>query len=210
MILLKILEHDLHRSKRQNAVPLFLETPAKPQFLPAIVSSSRGLFLVSRKLTSESKIRTGIFKYDSDRLDEIIGSMFRSAYELSKLEKWNNEFAKPEEAFAYIQTISGTQSQPHICLVPDSWPRTKLLKWAGKDNISESQIISGGITNSNKSVIPKYKSICKILPTNVDFPIFLSRPDFVGLYTQIAGGSSSILLHNIKNGIAFNTYGLHK
>lgn len=190
MILVKILDHDLHRSRKGvDAIPLWLETPAKAAFLPAVVSSSRGSFLVSRKLTKDEKIRSGVFSYDSDRLDEAIGNMMSAAHALSVKEGWKNVFcgkSAAASAFSYIQESSGMKSQPHACLVPEIWSDGEVQKFMGKD--------------LDSSV---YCKICRVYLCKVPFPVMLSRPDFVGMYTQFVGGKSSIILHNIKNGIAF-------
>jgi len=191
LILLKILDHDLHRSKKGlDAVPLWMETPAKKGFLPAVVSSSRSnKFLVSRKLTKDDRIRSGVFTHDSDRIDDVIGDMASAAYALSLTEKWPNVFSgktAATKAFAYVQSAAGVSSQPHACLVPDSWTPEALSKSMGGDTDS-------GV----------YRKICRVYPCKVSFPVFLSRPDFVGMYTQFVGGRSSIVLHNVKNGFAF-------
>jgi len=164
-----------------------METPARPSFLPAVVSSSQGKFLISRKLTRDGKLRSGVFKYDSDRLDEIIESMIQTCYDLSLDEAWPNIFTgkKPiHQAFDYIQTNTGVASQPHICLIPAG--KTDFQKLAGKDLVD-------GV----------FKKVCRIQPSKVPFPVMFSRPDFVGMYTQFVGGRSSLLLHNVKNGLAF-------
>jgi len=190
MILLKILDHDLHRARRGvEAVPLIMETPARPNFLPAVVSSSQGKFLVSRKLTKDSKLRSGVFKYDSDRLDDLIGEMFEACYALSRDEGWPNIFSEKRPlhaAFDYVQKNAGMASQPHLCLVPAGKPVSVIQKLAGKD------LVDG-----------LFKKVCRIQPCKVPFPVVCSRPDFVGMYTQFMGGRSSIILHNVKNGMAF-------
>jgi len=191
MILLHLLDHDLHRSRRTDAAPLMLETPAKRSFVPAIVSGS-GMdfqdrcFLVARKLTQESKLRSGVFRYDSDRIDEILGHLMIAALGLSYDEGWPNIFPESKgikQAFNYVQNSCGLKSQPHLCLVPENTSYPKIM---GKDLVD-------GV----------YNKICRTMPSKVPFPVFCSRPDFVGMYTQFMGGRSSILLHNIKNGLAF-------
>ena len=202
MILLRILDHDLHKTRRGvDATPLWLEVPARPEFLPAIVSLSSAKFGISRKLTKDGKIRSGIFKYDSDRLDEIIPDLLTAAYGLSVEEKWNNIHSSAAAAFKWVQEKSGTTTQPHICLVPTKWTPAKLQKWAGKDNLLTG--VSAAKPDGTQEAATSYQKVCRIQPANVPFPAFFSRPDFVGMYTQIMGGKSSIVLHNVKNGIAF-------
>jgi hypothetical protein len=179
-------------------VPLWIETPANPGFLPAIVSLSSPKFGVTNKLVNGS-IRSGVFSYDSDRLDEMIPLMLDSAYKLSESQSWPNCFNKPIDAFTYIQEQSGMTVHPHIVLVPISWSDSKLKKWGG-DYISEST------NNIEKSVgiTPLiYNKICRVVRSNITMPVFFSRPDFVGMYTQFIGGKSSIILHNVRNGLAF-------
>jgi hypothetical protein len=189
MILLQILEHDLHRQRRGlEAVPLLIEIPARPEFLPALVSNSIGKFIISRKLTKENRIRTGVFPYNSDKIDDIISNMIHSAYRLSIEEKWPNVFRgkkAPEDAFNYIKSNS-VPMQPHVCLIPLEWTEFKQKKFFGC--VLERQ---------------KYQKYCRIVPIKTNIPTFLSRPDMVGMYTQFMGGKSSILLHNIKLGMSF-------
>ena len=206
MILLRFLDHDLHRT-RQNvqAVPLWIETPAKPSFLPAIISGSgmdkpEKRFLVSRKLTQDGKLRSGVFKYDSDRIDEINGYMLSAAYDLSIKEDWPNIFRGKNQlkgAFDYIQRGFGAISQPHLCLIPEgqgqeSDPVKSVKKKVGMLSAMGKDLEDG-----------VYRKCCRVTPCKVAFPVFCSRPDFVGMYTQFVGGRSSIILHNVKNSLAF-------
>ncbi len=195
MILLRLLEHDLHRSRNLDASPLWIETPSKPSHLPAVISGSgmdipERRFLVSRKLTKDGLLRSGTFKYDSDRVDEVIGYMMQSAYDLSVTENWPNVFRGKDQlkhAFGYIQKSIGLASQPHLCLLPEeSKALAVFTKAAGKDFVDRV-----------------YRKVCSTTPSKVAFPVFCSRPDFVGMYTQLVGGRSSILLHNVRNGLAF-------
>ena len=187
MILLKILDHDLHRSRTGSAIPFMLEIPGKPEFLPAIVSSTRAeKFLVSKRMTDDGRIRTGVFSHSQDTIDSVISNMVSTAYDLSVSEKWNNIFHTPAECFRAISDSSGSKSQPHACLVPSSWKPSAVSKFFGK-SLSEG----------------RFMKVCRVFPCDVPFPVFLSRPDFVGLYTQLAGGMSSIILHNVKEGMAF-------
>lgn len=189
MLTLKILENDLHRSKRETANPLIVEIPARPEFLPALVSNSVGEFLVARKMTGDGKIRTGVFRHDPEKIDQIIPKMLKAALDLSVAEQWPNVFGPTEfkKAFVYVKAESFMPAQPHVCLVPSAWDRDKLAK-AMKTSVDA----------------PKYQRYCRIVPIDIPFSVFLSKPDMVGLYTHfLNGGSSSILLHNVKKGMAF-------
>jgi len=190
VILLKLLDHDLHRSKKGlDAIPLWLETPAKPGFLPAVVSSSRGQFLVSKKLTKDGRLRSGVFEHDSDRIDEVIERMVSAAYSLSRDEKWGNVFSgrsAARSAFSYVQSSSGTSTQPHLCLIPDSLTPEAVASLMGDG-------LNAGV----------FQKVCRVHACKVPLPTFFSRPDFVGMYTQFVGGRSSIVLHNVRNGLAF-------
>lgn len=190
MLILRILEHDLHRSKQgQKATPLILYTPAQPNFLPAVVSSARpDKFLVVRKM-KDNQLGSGVFNYGSENLDELLGPMFDKAYELSKSEGWSNIFSgrgRLKKSIEYIQETSGYKIQPHCCLLPGDWSESKIIKFLGKKYDGK-----------------KYDGFCHVNLANVSRPIFLSQPAMVGLYTQFLGGSSSIFLHNVKLGIAF-------
>jgi hypothetical protein len=112
--------------------------------------------------------------------------MMSAAYELSVAENWPNIFKgkdRMKSAFDFIQQSYGATSQPHLCLIPEGLSFSKPM---GKDLVD-------GV----------YRKICRVTPCKVPFPVFCSRPDFVGMYTQFMGGRSSIILHNIKNSLAF-------
>jgi hypothetical protein len=193
MIILRILDHDLHTSKPGfNALPLYLEIPARQEFLPAVISASRGNFIISRSLTKDGYIRTGVFNYDSDRIDDVISDMMDVACDLSCKEKWPNVFygkTAPKQAFERIKK-EGTIGQPHVCLVPESWTVSQASKYFGSRNFD--------------SKLWKYKKYCRVVPCKIRIPTFCSRPDMVGMYTQFLGSNgSSIILHNIKRGLAF-------
>lgn len=197
MILLRLLEHDLHRARKHaDAHPMWIETPAKPEFLPAVVSLSTPRFAASRKLV-EGRIRSGVFGYDPDRLDEVIPDLLQAAYDLSEAEGFPNRFADAASAFAHVQRQSGTKAQPHAVLVPSSWTDAALKKWAG-DSLSGSSAV--GKDGSTSLVFNK---TCRVFRSAFELPVFFSRPDFVGLYTQFVGGRTSIVLHNVRNGLAF-------
>lgn len=189
MILLQLLDHDLHHSRQKDQVLLWIETPAKPGFVPAVVSGSTGRFLVCRKLTKDKKLRSGVFTYDSDRLDDLLGDLVTAAYNLSLTENWPNVFHGKDRfpsAFDFIRKSFGMSTQPHVALIPAGQSRASFSKLAGKDLVDDL-----------------YRKVCRVIPCKVPFPVLFSRPDFVGMYTQFLGGRSSIALHNIKNGLAF-------
>lgn len=192
MILLKILEHDLHRPRiGMSALPCMIEVPALPGFVPAVVSNSRGSFIVSRKLTNDNRIRVGIFEHDSEKVDQLITGMFKAALSLSLEEKYDNIFFgvnAAKLALTYVGNRSGMPgAQPHVCLTPLSWDNDKIVGFFGSKYLDNN----------------KYCGYCNIVPANVEHPTFLSRPDMVGMYTQFLGGGSGVLLHNVKFGIAF-------
>ena len=222
MILLRILEHDLHRSRSGTSIPYQIDVPAMIDFVPAVISSTRGKFLVSRKLTNgddviykpkgelpmlirggkiikkdidvSSKtlyIGVGVFSQESENADTLIGDMMSAAFKLSIEDNLGNVFSGKDRAskgFSYIQKSSGMVIQPHVCLMPADWTSDKKKRFFGTDHDDSSG---------------KYKKICRIVPCTVPFPVFLSRPDMVGLYTQFLGGGAAILIHNIALGMAF-------
>lgn len=201
MILLRILDHDLHRYKNGvDGTIMWIETPARAEFLPAVVSLSNPKFGISRKLT-QGMLRSGVFKYDQDRLDEVIPDLVKSAYDLSITEKWDNVYNTAASAFDGLQKKAGTEVQPHAVLVPNSWSDIKLERWLGKANVTRGKLAANPDGTRDAAIV--YRKICRVQRCGVEFPAFFSRPDFVGMYTQIMGGRSSILLHNVKNGIAF-------
>jgi len=191
MILYRILDRDIHKMKTGGAIPLMLETSALPEFVPAIVSGSRGQFLVVERLADGNKLRSGIFVYDSEKIDDVIPHMFSVAYELSVSREWQNVVtgrASIKRAFDYV--ADQFQGQPHVCLIPDSWDSTKIRKTFGVKNLSHNDL--------------KYEKHCRLMYAKVPFPIFLSRPDMVGMHTQFVGtGKSSIILHNVMRGMSF-------
>lgn len=191
-LLLRLLDHDLHRARAGvQASPLILETPAKPTFVPAIVSTmDPGRFLISRRLTREGRIRSGVFSQDPDRCDDLVGPLVKAAYALSVEDSFPNRFGKAGEAFDYIQEQSGAKAHPHICLVPAGWIGDEVDSFFGQGDMSDSNV-------------DIYRRICRVIPADVEFPVFFSRPDFVGMYTQFLGGKASLVLHNVRNGIAF-------
>lgn len=206
MILLRILEHDLHRSRQGDAVPLCVGVPAKPEFLPAIVTNSKGKFvaidhlgpskglkgLIPNVPWDDNSIYGLVFSWDPDRIDDVVGDMCSAAYELSVSKQWGNVFSgrsAARRAFDYISSSSGLAGQPHVCLVPEGWSSPKIRRFFGQANLDAQQ--------------RKYRRYCRIVPSKTGIPVFLSRPDFVGMYTQFMGGSSSIVLHNVCLGMSF-------
>lgn len=196
MILLKILEHDLHFSRKgrisETAIPLMIEVPVpKTEVLqPFIISGASGKFLVSRTITNETRVKVGVFQYDPDRIDEIIGSIFESVLKLSREEKWKNLFKgrddSAEQAFLYVKSQSGSGAQPHACLIPKSMTPSEVTKFFGKKNLDDNSI--------------KYRKICRVIPAPIPYPVFCSRPDMTGMITQFVGGRFGIILHNVRMG----------
>jgi hypothetical protein len=191
MILHSILENDIHRSKvGSKAVPLWLEEPVPANCVPALVSGSRGNFLVSRKLTNDGRIRVGIFDQDPDRSDDLVGPAFEAALSLSRAENWPNIFKGPSaisSAFDYVKKSCPAPGQPHVCVYPREWEPKVVKKAFGMP----------------WSPVAKYKGYCRLVPGPVNIPVMLSRPDMVGKVSQIVGGKMSIVLHNVKLGMAF-------
>lgn len=201
MILLKILDHDLHRYRRGvDGTVMWIETPAKPSFLPAVVSLSTPRFAVSRKLT-QGMLRSGVFRHDPDRLDDVIPDLVTAAYNLSVEEKWDNVHKTAKAAFDWLQKRAGTTAQPHMVLVPSSWTASRFERWAGKPNVTRGESVAR--PDGTRDAVTVYRKVCRVQTCPVPFPVFLSRPDYVGMYTQILGGRSSILLHNVRSGLAF-------
>jgi hypothetical protein len=225
MILSKVLEYDLHRSRVPGAIPQFVHMPAPPSFLPALISNSRGKFVVTRQLyfgnndryfipkNGSPEIRNGhglvldaptdekqlqqlylvsaVFSHDSDRIDDVVPDMFDAAYDLSVEDGMPNVFSGPKcamKAFSYVQKSSGMKIQPHVCLVPESWSPDEVSAFFGDGYDPEKR---------------RFHKYCRSIGSKVRRPVFLSRPDMVGLYTQFMGGGASIVLSNVRLGMAF-------
>jgi hypothetical protein len=194
MILMKLLENDLHRGKKGvDVTPYMIEVPARSDFVPAIVSSTRGKFLTSRKLTDENRIRVGVFECDSEKLDAVLPDLMDAAHRLSKQEGWDNVFVgdgSASHAFKHIRSHSELSGQPHVCLVPNEWETDGILAW---------------LKRRKWDPVMKYKKCCRIVTCNVNTPIFCSRPDYVGMITHFMGNPTGvgILLHNIRKSLAF-------
>lgn len=191
MILPKILYHDLHRSRKPETVALHVHVPVPPDWEknvgPAIVSSTRGKFLVARRLQKNGLLMSGVFEYDPDEIDSVIPDLFSTAFSLSSNETLGNIFETPSKCFDFISDQAGSDSYPHVCVIPSSWSMSKTKKVFGKDFDVASD---------------RYKK-CRIERSQINVPVFLSRPDFVGMYTQITGGMSSIAIHNVRFGMSF-------
>lgn len=200
MILHEILDQDLHRQKSGigvQAFPLMIEIPATKEFVPCVISTTRGKFIHSSKLTSDQKIRVGLFNFDENNEEDLINDMFVSAYSLSKSNEWENIFYNSTAlklGFDYIRHNSGLRDQPHVCLIPKDWSNADLL------NRFKSQLIEKEIRGEQVHI---YRKICKLIRCKIPFPVYLSKPDYVGIYTRFLGINSGILLHNIRRGIAF-------
>lgn len=186
MILDKILDHNYHRSKTEGALSLMVETPVIPQFFPMIVSDTSGNFIISRRIVENRFVRSGVFK-NPGSYDDYIKSLFDAAYDLSKSDKFKNIFTKPDLASRYITSESGFKSQPRVVLVPNEFTDYDLKRIFV--NLSHGSVIKYGQS--------------RLMRTNISRPTFLSRPDFVGLFTQFPENHASIILHNVKSGISF-------
>lgn len=194
MILTKVLENDFHRGK-PGIVPYMIEVPASADFLPAVVSNTRGDFLaVTKMVTGEDvpRIRVGIFEHEPEKIDLMIFPFVKVAFDLSKANKWENVFCgktSADSAFKYIRKQSALDNQPHACLVPIEWSTDKVLNFLRRKKLTVPEI--------------RFKKCCRVVSCNTPLPVFLSRPDYVGMMTYFAGGSFGIVLHNVRRGMAF-------
>ncbi len=222
MLILKIMDHDLHRSKDPKAVPRAVCTQVHPDSFPCIVSGSRGQFLVSSGPQKEGPgagmAMIPVFKHDSDKMDSLIGPMLEAAFRLSKGQSYRqfrrskkvvggkevdtsgdvdvkgsyaNSFSGPgaaKRAFEYVQKSSGFVVQPHVCLVPSSMKEPDLVAFFG---------------DGFDPVKRKFRDCCRVISHDVPMPVFLSRPDMVGMYTQFMAGGAALILHNVELGMAF-------
>lgn len=181
-----------------STLSFMIETPSLPNFIPAVVSTTRGNFIHVNKLYEGKKIRSGIFSHPHSRIDEMIGSIFLSCFELSEKMEYENIFSNPLDAFDHVKKSSGSEYQPHILLIPSTWDEDKLLYWS-TDNLTRKEVGDGEI-----NIFPyKFKDFCNIKYCSVHIPVFLSRPDFVGLYYSFTENLNSVVLHNIEFGMAF-------
>ncbi len=219
MLLTELMDHELHRSRGGEPIPLVLHVPVPKDCFPAIVSGTRGQFVVSTGLSKETGLAAvGIFPCDSDKLDSVLGPLLTAAYGLSKgsfhtrvvrkvqkvrgkpvsvptetkvVGTFENSFTGPDaarRAFAYVQKNSGLKAQPHSCLVPSAWDEKKTKSFFGKEYDPKKR---------------KFATCCRVISHDVPMPVFFSRPDMVGMYTQFMNGGAAIILHNVELGLAF-------
>ncbi len=185
-ILASILELDYHKTKNPDSRGLILETPARIEFLPAIISSTTASkFLTSTRLTSEGRIRSGIFK-SQENLDVYLVPLIDAAYKLSISQSWGNIFESDEPAVAYIKASADLDESPFTFLV------------------KSGHGISSGDTEGT-SVSKKYLG-ARLVEWDQNYSVVFSRPDLVGLLTQFSNSHASILLHNVRLGMAFVKY----
>jgi hypothetical protein len=205
-ILGKILGQDLHIRKNvaEKGRPLFIEVSMDKKFLPVVVSSTRwDKFITVNKVSKSGLIRVGIFDHDPDRIEDVLAPMFDHAFALSEELGSKNVFHDPLKAFNYIKKSCGEDGYPQFVLVPESMPNDKLNNVFGKDNVSIVDMTRG--TTSMKSYTSVFNKSCSIVPCKTNKIVFLSKSEYVGLQTQILGGLTGILLHNVKLGTAFVT-----
>lgn len=218
MLLTELLDHDLHRSRGGAPIPYMIEVPVPKEAFPVVVSGTRGQFIVARKSRPNDMAGVGVFDFDSEKLDSLIGPLVAAAHSLSEgslsdsTEKtvvrsfgkdapghravkvpgtFANSFSGPEaarRAFDYLRENSGLKAQPHACLVPDSWDEKKVSSFFGKEYDRGRR---------------KFRECCRVVSHDVPMPVFFSRPDMVGMYTQFMGGGAALLLHNVELGMAF-------
>jgi hypothetical protein len=218
MLLTELLDHDLHRSRGGTPIPLMLEVPVSKESFPAVVSGTRGKFLISKGPQESGLAGVGVFDCDSDKLDAVIGPMLSVAFGLSvggshtvlervkrrvrgkmvgvPIEKtvqgtFKNSFTgkgAAKKAFEYVQENSGLKFQPHACLVPTSWDEKAAKVFFGIEYDPGER---------------KFAKCCRVIFHDVPMPVFFSRPDMVGMYTQFMNGGAAILLHNVELGLAF-------
>lgn len=222
MLILNILDHDLHRSRDPNAVPQAVEVAVHPDNFPCVVIGSKGEFLYSRGPQKNSGMTLcPVFKHDSDRMDSLIGPLLDAAFLLSDGQTYK-QFRRPKSrkkgatkgsmfdvagtyknafrgpgaagsAFEYVQRTSGLKIQPHVCLIPEAWYRGP----------KDTDVLKKFLGEGYDPVKRRFRECCKVIGHDVSMPVFLSRPDMVGMYTQFMAGGSSVILHNVELGIAF-------
>lgn len=218
MLFTELLDHDLHRSRGGSPTPYMMEIPVSNDAFPVVVSGTRGQFIVARKSRPNNMAGVGVFDFDSEKLDSLLGLIVSAASSLSvgslsdSLEKttirafgrdcpgyravkvpgtFMNSFSGPDaaaRAFEYVRKNSGLLAQPHACLIPSSWDEKKASSFFGKEYDPEQR---------------KFFGCCRVIFHDVPIPVFFSRPDMVGMYTQFMGGGAAVLLHNVELGLAF-------
>jgi len=178
-LIYKILDYDLMRTRSTSneGRPFFIENPGRKEFLPSVVSTmDKGRFLINNSITKDSKIRSGAFSSSEETIDEVLVNLFEKAFECSQSFGFKNIFTTDLEAIEYIRNESGYKYCPMWCLT-------------GSDSSHDE--------NPHNDT---YKMLYVIgLPRK----IFLSKPDYVGLITRLPNNFNSIILHNVKSGIAF-------
>jgi len=204
MIITSILENDLHRSKDKERQPLMVEVPSKSDFIPCVISNTHGEFVISYKLFEDNGreySRVGIFDHDQSKIDLVINDLFTAAYLLSIKQGWSNIFSPDgsvskqkavSNAFNYIFKQSGEIGQPSVCLIPDSFDKDTIIEW-----------FDDGTIDVNSMGVYKYHKWCRLVSTNTDRIVFLSLPEYVGMYTHFLSGGVGFLLHNVRRAIAF-------
>ncbi len=219
MLMTELLDRDLHRSRGGTPIPFVLEVPVSKENYPAVVSGTRGNFLVSRGPRESGLAGVGVFDHDSDKLDTLFSPMLTAAFGLSvggsrtalkrvqrrvfgrlvsvPLEEtvagtFKNSFTgdgAARAAFEHVQKNSGLKFQPHACLIPSSWDEKTAFSFFGKKDY--------------EPVKRKFSKCCRVIFHDVPMPVFFSRPDMVGMYTQFMNGGAAIILHNVELGLAF-------
>lgn len=189
MILESLLENYM-MGTRDSKNALFIEMSIPSEFFPSIVSSARGSFLISRHQHPGGIIRVGVFN-PYGKLDDFIPSLFEKALQFSASDGFSNIFTSAGPAFDYVRSESEEQDCPRVVLIPGSWKAPKIRTFFG----------SGDLKKTDAGYI--YRDICKVVPVpDLSHPVFLSRPDYVGILNYF-GSSRSILLHNVQKGLAF-------
>jgi len=192
-----VLEQILDRDHSPGMSAYMLEIPASKEFLPCIVSNTKNNFLVSNRLTSDLKLRCGFFNVPNSGLDVLLPLLMQTAYDLSVKQLWGNRFKSISKAHGYVSEASSLAGQPHCLLFPDSW---------GEDSLFEL-CDDGDLTRADGDIISLpwlYKSFTRVIFCPVQFAVFLSRPDYVGLL-HTSGDFAAIVLHNVEFGMSFLT-----
>lgn len=197
MILYKLFDHDFNWKRSGTSVPFMIEVPATKNYLPAIISTSGGKkigrkFLVLDRLHPGDILKVGVFQYSPESIDDIIPEFVRTSFVLSKDMKYDNIYPTTKECFDFLRKSSKLETQPHCCLIPSTWSSARIKTFFGKENLLD---IAEDIFVYNKC--------CRIYPSHVDFPVFFSKPDYVGMIAQFNGGNFAIVSHGIRNSIAF-------
>lgn len=189
MILMKILENDLHRSSRPSV--LYVEVPCKPDWLPIVVSTTRGKFVPVNRLREGSMAWAGAFEYDSSKFDQLIQPLFECAFSMSQSGVFKNIFSDPDAAYSHVQESHDSKVEPPYLLVPDTITDKALRKLLGPKNVKGTE---------QKFT---YKTKTSVFRCNIKYPVFLTVPTHVGIHIRTLGKFSSILLHNVGLSMAF-------